>query len=506
MGVRSRLPPSSVHRRTTLLPAQLLLLALALAPPAAARAEAGAPRPGSKAAREQQRLIEELYVQIKKVDRSIGVTKELIKHAEKKSYLPDLLFRLAELHAEKSRYLFLIEAERQGGSRMVVSPEAKLVKERASSYYWEILEEFPRYPYGDRVLFFAAHEQRELGQYEEMRKTYQRLIDEHPASSYQAEARLILGDYCFDLADLAAAEGYYGQILAQPESHVHQMARYKLAWIRINQEKMKEALELFHRIVQDAGRDRGGEGPSATEKEKLVDLRREALVDMVFVYTEVKEPEAALAFFEPLTESRAELALVLDKLGNRYFVQQKWGPAATIYRRLAEVAFDAERLVEYVQRIARCVEESGDRSSTDRDLTLLARAFRRYRDDWRFPEEQQQAVAGELELLARDAVTRLHEEAQRASNRGNLAVAVSAYRTYLDTFPASPHTAQLRMNLAEASFDAGRYLEAGQAHEQVAAGLAQGAEREESLYAAIVAYHKALEASEQLSPLALRRA
>lgn len=485
-----------------------LLLGLPPGPGVAAWADGavGQAAGTSKAAREGERLIAELHAQIDKVNRSIEVTKEIIKRSEKRDYLPDLLFRLAELHAEKSRYLFLIEAERQGGSRMVVCPEAKLVKERAVRIYEGILADFPRWADNDKVLFFLAHEQRELGLYEEMTRTYQRLIDEYPKSSYRLEARLVLGDYCFDRSDLPRAESYYSQILAEPESFVHPMARYKLAWIRINQDRMKDALELLHRIVLGAASEEDRARGGAAAPANRVDVRREALIDMVFAYTEVKEPETALAFFEPLTGSRAELALVLDKLGNRYFVQQKWAPAAQVYRRLAEIAFDPQRLVEYVQRIARTVEETGDLSSADRDLALLARAVRLHGGEWRYPREEQGAVARELEVLARDEVTRLHEEARKAGNRSNLGVAADAYRIYLSTFPSSPQAGALRMNMAEALSDAGRQLEAGQAFEQVAATLPAGAEREESQYAAIVAYAEALAASEGLSPLALLRA
>ena len=235
----------------------------------------------------KEELIAGIHRDVDKVDKSIAVTKELIDKARTRPYLPDLLFRMAELYVEKSRLIFFLALEKAGqGTQVAVAPEARLLKEKAISIYEGILRQFPRFRDGDKVLFFEAHEYRELGKYEEMRRTYQRLIDTYPQSGYRHQARLVLGDHHFDAGELEEAEEHYQRILQEPETFAHQTARYKLAWIRINEEKMKDALALLHEIVAS---ELDPSAADSVEKRKLVSVKREALSDMLFVYTEVED-------------------------------------------------------------------------------------------------------------------------------------------------------------------------------------------------------------------------
>ena len=124
-------------------------------------------------AREKTELIEKLRRDIFKVDRSIGETDKLIAKSRNAPYLPDLQFRLAELYVEKSRYVYYLQAETrpEGIKGAMVSPETKLLKQKAVQLYQRLLREFADFKDGDKVTFYLAHEQRELGQFEEMLKT-----------------------------------------------------------------------------------------------------------------------------------------------------------------------------------------------------------------------------------------------------------------------------------------------------------------------------------------------
>ena len=60
----------------------------------------------------------------------------------------------------------------------------------------------------DKALFFKGHELRELGSYEEMIAVFERLVRDHPKSSYRHQALIILGDYYFDKSSFPRAEDY----------------------------------------------------------------------------------------------------------------------------------------------------------------------------------------------------------------------------------------------------------------------------------------------------------
>ena len=70
-------------------------------------------------------------------------------------------------------------------------------------------------------------------------------IRKYPSSPLRLEAEQILGDYYFDKADLAEAEKHYQAILDAPPSPVHDLARYKMGWIRMNQSKHADAVTFF---------------------------------------------------------------------------------------------------------------------------------------------------------------------------------------------------------------------------------------------------------------------
>src|SRR5229473_7568108 len=94
-------------------------------------------------AKEREELIQKLRRDIFKVDRSIGETDKLIAKSRNAPYLPDLQFRLAELYVEKSRYVYYLQSEtRQEGHGAMISPETRLLKQKAIQIYNRIQREF----------------------------------------------------------------------------------------------------------------------------------------------------------------------------------------------------------------------------------------------------------------------------------------------------------------------------------------------------------------------------
>ena len=133
-----------------------------------------------------------------------------------------------------------------------------------------------------------AHEMRELGEYDKMLKTYLELADKHPKSEYRLEGLLVVGDYYFDKAELDQAEKYYQMVIDSPETRVHAMARYKLAWCKINRADFKGALKLFEGSVSAARKWlawRPARAQQRRRRQSKIDLRREALVDSVSTAT-----------------------------------------------------------------------------------------------------------------------------------------------------------------------------------------------------------------------------
>lgn len=493
--------------------ARILPLAAALALTAAAtpspslaqRAgeERGDARPGSAGfktrAQEQQDFIAKLRRDIAKVAHSVEVTKELVAKSRGAPYLPDIHLRLAELYVEQARYEFYLVHEERGESSKgsAVVPTARLLKEKAVETYVRILAEWPSFRDADKVTFFLAHELRELGQYEEMIKRYEELVSKYPKSPLVLDAYLVLGDYRFDKQDLIGAKRYYQKILDSPETPVHDLAHFKMGWVYLNESDYKEALHHFEAAVGSSN------DPdlvtSRREQERLVNVKREALIDLVYAYTEERKPKGALTYFRNLASSRSAYLLALQKLANRYFIKQTFPAAAMVYREITRLSHDAESNLDFSMRVYESSKSAGSYEQVNVDVEAMLDALDTYRFDWRIPKAKRDAAVHDFEQYSRDLTTRAQAKMMEKRDPELALKVARAYARYLESFPKGEHRRDMVENLADTLFEAKSYIRAGDRYEE-AAELAGDDEkaREEALYNACAAFYEALEGGQKL--------
>ncbi len=444
-------------------------------------------------AREKQELVTKLKRDIFKVDRAIGETEKLISKSRNAPYLPDLQFRLAELYVEKSRYVYYLQAETrpEGAKGSIVSPETKLLKQKAVQIYNRILREFPDFKDNDKVTFYLAHEQRELGEFDEMLKTLLELTRKYPASPLRLDAEQILGDYFFDKSDLVQAEKHYRAILEQPTSPVHDLARYKMGWIRINQDNHNEAVTFFEAVAASPVL------PGVDPKRSL-NVKREALLDLIYSYTKTRKPQGALNYFEKLSESRATYALALDKLSNRYFTGAQFEYAIPALRKLMEIQPDPELDYERVGKLYDSLKAAkGKVPPKPEDVRFMVRAAVNAKVDPALDESARKKQLQELEEMARDLATQLHLAAQKKNEREQYLDAAAAYEEYLALFRPKAHVATIMKNRADALFAAKEYVRAARQFEELARLVEKDAkELETALYGALLAHYSSLKPGE----------
>jgi tetratricopeptide (TPR) repeat protein len=450
-------------------------------------------------AKEREELITKLKRDIFKVDRAIGETEKLISKSRNAPYLPDLQFRLAELYVEKSRYVYYLQAEQrpEGATGAIVSPETRLMKNKAVQLYLRLLREYPDFHDGDKVMFYLAHEQRELGSFDEMLKTLGDLTRKYPASPLRLEAEQIIGDHFFDKSDLVEAEKHYTAILAQPPSPVHDLARYKMGWIRVNQAKHAEAVVFFEAAA-------ASEPLPGVDAKKALNVKREALLDLVYSYTEAKPPKGAINYFEKLSESRATFALALDKLGNRYFIKAQYEYAIPALRKLMEIQFDPEVDLERGQRLYDALKASkGKVMPEPQDIRFLVRAAVQAKKEPELIEADRKKQLAELEEMARDLSTQLHVAAQKKEDKAMYLTAAAAYKEYLSLFRPEQYVRPIMKNRADALFSAGVFPEAGRQFEELARYEEKAKTRDEkaidaAMYGALLSHFSTVKPEEAL--------
>ncbi len=448
-------------------------------------------------AQEKADLLQKLTSDINKVDHSIEVTKALIKKSPDAPYLADLYFRLAELYVERSRYVYartmenLPEGERTLAGEQAL--EVQIGKRLAIETYTKILEELPEYQHVDQVRFFRAHEYRELGEWDTMMAEYKDLIARHPKSDWAIEARLILADYHFDKGEIPQAEDFYTQILDLPENHLSDMSRYKLGWIRINQERFAEALRLFEMAVSSNKKRKKG----AIGDAKRLDVKREALMAIAWPFSEVKKPHQAPEYFRELADSKTLYVDAMKRLANRYFVRTDYTASALLYREIVELSSDVDSNIDFVQRIYDSVRNMAAKdprryANAAGDVTAIVENLARFENHWRFADEEKAQLKKDFELRARDLATRLHVEAKQKKDEEAARIAAQAYRHYLSLFTESEERKNMQLNRAEALFLARDKVAAGEQYEEVARTKEDGPERRDLLYSSVVSFHEAL--------------
>lgn len=408
---------------------------------------------------------------IHKVDKSIDVTKELIRRSKGERYLPDLYFRLAELYIEKSRtvYFRILEEAGADDKTAVVAPEARLLKDQAIAVYRRILNEFPDYPDNDKIMFFISHEYRELGNFEEMIKNYKELIAKYPKSPFRFESWLILGDYYFDKGDIDEAITNYRAILKNPETYAHNMARYKLAWCYINKDKNSLAVDLWEQAIKTPTPPEPGIDPnlsSLSDKPKRLDVRQDALRDLAYYYAEARDPKTALPFFQALTVSRQEYKTALEKLARRFQIKTMYEESAKVYRELIRISADVDRNLEWAEAVYEAAVAAKDLAHADQDVIMLAEVSARFKYWWRANDEDKK-VLKDFEMLTRDLSTRLHALAKEKNDPDLYERAANAYEAYLSVFDDAAERKAMEWNYAETLFSAKRFVRAGRQYEEV---------------------------------------
>ncbi len=456
------------------------------------------------AAAEKRQYVVKIEQDLRKCDLAIENTKVLINRSKNRPYLPTLLLRLAELYIEKSRLIYFIRRgeniEEKSDESGLDQFESNALKQEAIEIYQQILSHHPDFEGCDKVHFFLAHEYRELGELDKMLAQYKEIIMGYKESDYVPESHLLLGDYYFNQTqELEPAIAEYKEVLNYPGSPAAAIARYKLAWCRINKEDYTGAIELFETAVAHGAR------PDSVDIDtyQRVDVRFESLVDMAFCYPEVHKKattEEALLYFKGFAWSRPVYAMVLEKLASRYFVKKRWANAAGIYRKLADLRQDSEKLLEYTHRIFECVQALGNYDTAEEDVALIIKALEKQKYSVHVDDAEKEKNIANFELFARETITHQHDKARNTGSTADFAKAADAYKRYLDFFDDSPAMEDMAANYAEALFSSQRYLAAGKQYEKMAPEITVNRkQRKESLYSAVISYYNALKNKDALN-------
>ena len=416
----------------------------------------------------------------------------------------ELVFRLAEIYWAKSKFIYQTEFKtfddayqkwvdngRSGKEPTLAkyTAESEAYKKQALQNYGIILDKFPDYPRLDEVLYIMAFNQYEAGKTKDAIANYSQLIRQYPKSEYVSDSYLALGEHYFKANDLTKATKAYSKAydkgLEDKRRSVYNYARYKLAWCDFNAQEFDKALTKFKAVVAE-------ENKARDEDPKGVQLKREALNDMVLTYANLDATKEAYDYLKK--ESNAKEAFRLTgKLAAIYKGDGKHALEIDTLRMLINIDPDNPQAPDYQSSIVLAYSQLGDRTAVRKEVTRLVELYRPGASWWRKNEanaplvDRARTVA---ENRMRELVTDYHRFAQKFRKVDDYETAADIYSQYLQAFPDSENTYRLNFFYAELLWDLGKWRDAAKQYDAVVAKDAAGEYTRVCAYNAVLAWEK----------------
>ncbi|MEM7609466.1 MAG: tetratricopeptide repeat protein, partial [Myxococcota bacterium] len=496
-----------------------------------------------------------LRVRITKVRSAIAETRDTIARSGRAPYLPELYVRLGELLSEEASYHYRVAAERQQGVQEALHvPQVRLLKEQAIGIYQRVLSEYEDTPLRQRILFNIAQEQRELGNFDDMRTTLGQLV-QLGESRYLQQAALLLGDYHFDQNELDDAARFYRQAaIGGGGGRIDALARYKLAWVAINQGNCDRALTRFEEAISlareavaqeraaaaqaalaEAAETAEVDGEEAPEEDEepdpeaqedveevqpaavsnvqitqaelealggdyTIDVRRASVTDLAYCYTQERPTARAVEYLRRQSHDRATYVAGLGRMARRLGVMEEATGLVRVVRELLRLGPVDEDRLDDARQLHTALRSINRYERLDSDITLMVRVLFAYTARLDVSEEQRGTIEEEFEVYIRDLLTRGQSRMARVPARRRDAFATQlalAYGTYLDSFRDSEVYTDMMLNGAEVATAAGRDIQSAELSLRAANRLpVRSSARRDALYDAVVRFQTVLRESD----------
>ena len=436
----------------------------------------------AKADRKRDELIEDLRV--------------IIPRMPEGDRRADLYFQLAELWWEKARYASLQEVrdhddavakwadKREGEEPKLDTRRSDGYRKEAIRLYQEVLDRYPRYERRDEVLFVAGHNLYESGNREQGIAHYSALIAQYPKSRFVPDAWVQTGEHFFATNDLRRAREAFEKAASFHLPKLYAFALYKLAWCDYNAGAYAAAIAKFKEVIAYS------EGEARGDR---VQLRQEALKDIVLAYAHVDAIDGAIAYLaEKAGDDPVE---AIQRLAATYFDDGKFEQAIRVYRILQERAPGHAKAPAWQQKILLAYDKLNRR---DQVVTEMKRLVGEYgpQSGWAKANTAAHGALAEARDLAeaslRELVQDYHQEAIKTKSAATYRLARDIYRQYLDTFPQSESAASMRFYYAEILYALEEWDAAAAEYQKVVEADPKGPQAQRAAYDAILALEKAV--------------
>jgi len=438
-------------------------------------------------------------------EKAIEQLNELIKEFPEGPKKAEVYRRLAELYWEKARgikavimeeYNKLTDKYYEMNDPNAPMPELDLSEawkwnEKAIDVCDFIIKKYPDFSGIDEVYFFMASNLMEVGKPLPAIRYYTLVTEKYKNSKYAADAYYEMAEYFFNNNNVFKAMPAYKAIIdGYPNNPFFGFALYKYAWCLYNIGEYEESIKAFQQVVE------------YSNKFNKVELKEEALKDMVTPYAEAGSVDEAEKYFKTIVKEHKYFVMVLVKLASIYFEQDKNEEAIKIYRKLMSEVPTAPECPQWQKQIVECYKKLNMKDNVRIEIVNLVEKYGNPDSEWAKANAKKDPTAVESAIQTAEANLRIllveyHNEARKTQSEKTWKVVEELYPKYLKFYPKSEAAYDIRFNYAEFLWEKKRYAEAGDQYQIVADMNPKGHHFEDASYGAVSAFGMLLKEAQE---------
>jgi len=388
----------------------------------------------------------------------------------------EMMLRLADLYFQEGRDYYLTEMQAyekkfdacfndpkcDSKSMSPDNTQSKKWQDKSIKLYRQILQNYPTFARADEATFYLASALQDTGQQKDALKEFTRLVKTYPESGYVADAYVQIGEYYFDNNNAYKALLAYQKASAYRDSSKYSFAMYKLAWCYYNVGEYGKAIDTMKSVVAYS---MAAQQQGASSKGNI-QLQDEALKDLVRFFADAGEMDEAYAYFNKLGKKDL-IRSMLKRLASTYFEQGKFEQCIQTYRRLIAEDPNSPDAPEYQNEIIQAYTKIGRKKETLAEIDRLLKTYGKNSAWARTNASDQDAVSDAQNYIERNLRTvaiNYHTEAKKLGTgkaaKETYALAYKAYSVYLEEYPDSKHSYEMRYAFGELLYKIKRFDEA----------------------------------------------
>ncbi len=353
-----------------------------------------------------------------------------------------------------------LKAEQQG----YLNEQAKN-QELTVEKYREVIQRFPKSRDLDEVRYYLGYNLNQMGKAEEAVAAYSDLIREHPTSKYIPDALVNVGEHYFNLNDFSNALALYEHVNQYPNVPIYGYAVFKQAWCHYNLRAYDLSLDRFLQVLKIA------EQQQAAGMKSGIELRAEALNDLVLPFAKVGKPTAAIAFFKKYSPDK--YLDMSSRLAAIYTEETEYDKSNRLLRSLIKEAMTATidgkdvkyMVVRFQRQVVDNAHRKADKIATVEEIRELIRLFEEIRGaappDF-IAKEEKDVAAMILEIA-----TGYHNEYKHTKAQLTLEATQMLYDEYLRLFKDADNAYIITWNNATLMYLTGKFEQAAGEFEKV---------------------------------------